>query len=67
MDSNPFQGLPMPKYEGPEPTEIELRRIQKMIEAGQFDELSKEHQRWVTRRLMPSLARYGAYPPPSES
>ncbi|HBO4949124.1 TPA: hypothetical protein RJN82_004652 [Pseudomonas aeruginosa] len=67
MDTKSLQGLPMPKYDGAEPTEIELRRIQKMVEEGQFDELSKEHQRWVTHRLLPSLARFGVYPPPSQS
>ncbi|HEJ4833930.1 hypothetical protein AAAC13_01630 [Pseudomonas aeruginosa] len=55
----------MPQYDGVEPSEIELQRIQKYIDDGRFDELSNEQQKWVTRRLMPSLARYGVYPPPT--
>lgn len=67
MSTNPFQGLPMPKYDGEEPSEIEIQRIRKHLEEGRFDELSKELQRWVCHRLMPSLTRFGVYPPPAEA
>jgi hypothetical protein len=59
-------GVAMPKYDGPEPTEIDIARIRKLIDEGRFDALPKEQQRWVTRRLMPSLARFGCYPPPDQ-
>ena len=64
---NMFEGLPMPHYDGAEPSEIEIERIKKFIEEGRFDELSDGHQYWVVGRLMPSLARYGVYPPPVKS
>jgi len=64
---NPFQGLPMPKYEGTEPSEVEIERIKKYMEEDRFDELSDGHQEWVCNRLLPSLVRYGVYPPPSSS
>lgn len=64
MNGIPVAGTPMPVYDGSEPSEIELKRIEKALEQDRFDDLSKEQQRWVTRRLMPSLARYGVYPPP---
>jgi len=67
MSTNPFQGLPMPKYDGEEPSEIEIQRIRKNLEEGRFDDLSKELQRWVCHRLMPSLTRFGVYPPPAEA
>lgn len=62
---NIFEGLPMPHYEGIEPSELEIERIRKYIEESRFDELSDEHQNWVVGRLMPSLTRYGFYPPPA--
>lgn len=62
----PFGDLPMPKYEGCEPSEFEIQRIKKYLEEGRFIELSKAHQDWICRRLMPSLTRYGVYPPPNE-
>lgn len=67
MDTSFLKGTPMPAYDGPEPSEIELRRIEKLLSNGRFDELSKEHQRWATHRLMPSLTRFGVYPPPAEA
>ena len=60
-----FAELPMPKYDGPEPSEFEVQRIKKHLEEGRFKELSKTHQDWICCRLMPSLTRYGVYPPPS--
>lgn len=61
----PFGDMPMPKYEGSEPSEFEIQRIRKHLEEGRFNELSKAHQDWICCRLMPSLTRYGVYPPPS--
>ena len=67
MSINPFQGLPMPKYDGEEPSEIEIQRIRHHLAEGRFDDLSKDLQRWVCHRLMPSLTRFGVYPPPAEA
>lgn len=64
MSDSVFANCKMPQYDGVEPTEIELKRIQKALQEGRFDSLSRDHQRWVTRRLLPSLTRYGMYPPP---
>lgn len=61
-----FANTKMPAYDGVEPSEIELQRISKLLEEGRFNELSRDLQRWATHRLMPSLARYGCYPPPKE-
>ena len=63
---NMLECLPMPHYEGVEPSEIEIERIRKFIEEGRFDELNDDLQDWVVGRLMPSLVRYGVYPPPAE-
>ncbi|MGP0171212.1 hypothetical protein ACSVIJ_04940 [Pseudomonas sp. NCHU5208] len=57
----------MPKYDGAEPSEIEIQRIRQYLADGRFDDLGKDLQRWVCHRLMPSLTRYGVYPPPSET
>jgi len=67
MSMNPFQGLPMPKYDCEEPSEIEIQRIRHHLAEGRFDDLNKDLQRWVCHRLMPSLTRYGVYPPPGEA
>lgn len=64
MNDSPFASFKMPHYDGAEPTEIDLKRIAKMLQEGRFDEISRDQQRWVTRRLLPSLARFGVYPPP---
>lgn len=60
-------GSPMPQYDGAEPCELDIQRISKCMEEGRFDDLSREHQRWVTHRLMPSLTRFGVYPPPNDA
>lgn len=60
-------GSPMPKFDGAEPCELDIQRISKCLQDGRFDDLSREHQRWVTHRLMPSLTRFGVYPPPSDA
>lgn len=57
---------PMPPYSGIEPSEIEIERIRKYVGEGRFNELPEDLQDWVCSRLMPSLARYGTYPPPHE-
>ena len=59
-----FVDQPLPKYDGKEPSEFELHRINKLMAEERFSELSREHQRWVTHRLLPSLVRFGTYPPP---
>lgn len=64
MSDSVFASCKMPQYDGVEPTEIELKRIQKTLQEGRFDFLSLDHKRWVTRRLLPSLTLYGMYPPP---
>lgn len=56
---------PMPDYDGPEPSEIDVARIRRYVDEDRFDDLPKWQQRWVCRRLMPSLARFGTYPPPT--
>lgn len=58
---------PMPHYDGAEPCELDIQRISKCMQEGRFDDLSREHQRWVTHRLMPSLTRFGVYPPPNDA
>lgn len=67
MNDSLFACLKMPHYDGDEPTEIDLKRIEKFLQEGRFDELSRQHQRWVTRRFLPSLTRFGVYPPPKGS
>lgn len=67
MTNNPFEGLPMPPCDVPEPTEMDIQRIKRYMEEDRFDELSADHQRWVCRRLLPSLTRFGVYPPPGEN
>lgn len=61
--NNPFINAKMQAYEGEEPSEIDIQRIKRYIEKGRFDDLDRTHQRWVTHRLMPSLMRFGCYPP----
>jgi hypothetical protein len=60
-------GSQMPHYNGAEPCELDIQRINKCMQEGRFDDLSRDHQRWVTHRLMPSLTRFGVYPPPSDA
>lgn len=55
---------PMPKYDGPEPTGPELELIMAKMDKGLFDDLPAHLQDWVTDRLLPSMSRYGVYPPP---
>lgn len=62
-----IRDAPMPPYSGHEPDELALARIRKYVEEGRFDALARDEQRWVCRRLLPSLARFGRYPPPRES
>lgn len=60
-----LQRAPMPAYDGYEPDELAMMRIQRRIEEGRFADLSDDEQKWVCGRLIPSLARYGCYPPPA--
>ena len=55
---------PMPEYDGPEPSEIDITRIRKYIDERRFKDLPDKDIDWVCCRLMPSLMRYGTYPPP---
>lgn len=64
MSDTIFAGVKMPQYDGPEPSELELKRIEKALQEDRFNELGADQQRWVTRRLLPSLTRFGMYPPP---
>lgn len=59
-----IQSSPLPQYQGYEPCEIEVQRIRKLLSQDRFVELSRANQRWVCHRLLPSLTRYGCYPPP---
>ncbi|ELQ8317568.1 hypothetical protein [Pseudomonas aeruginosa] len=58
---------PMPNYQGFEPSPCQVQSIIRELENGAWESLSEQVREWVTGRLMPSMARYGVYPPPSES
>ncbi len=60
-----LQRAPMPVYEGYEPDELAMMRIKRRVEEGRFADLSDAEQQWVCGRLIPSLTRYGCYPPPA--
>lgn len=60
-----LQRAPMPAYDGYEPDELAMVRIQRRVEQGRFDDLSKDENKWVFCRLIPALVRYGCYPPPA--
>lgn len=45
MNDSPFANLKMPHYDGDEPAEIDLKRIEKFLQEGRLDELSRDHQR----------------------
>ena len=59
-----LQNAPMPAYSGYEPTELALKRIELRMKQGRFADLPLIEQKWVCGRLIPSLVRYGCYPPP---
>lgn len=62
--------LPMPSLNGrviKEPSELDAQRIMKFAAQGELHKIPKEHQDWLCYRLMPSLFRYGVYPPPYET
>lgn len=59
--------LPMPTYNRDYyPSEIEYQMIRKKMESYDVNDLSEEQQHWLFERLMPSLVRFGTYPPPGE-
>lgn len=60
-----LQGAPMPAYSGYEPNELALKRIELRMKQGRFADLPLIEQKWVCCRLIPSLVRYGCYPPPA--
>lgn len=62
-----LRNAPMPVYDGPEPDELSIARIQKYIEEGRFNELPTASKKWVCSRLMPSIVRFGCYPPPDDA
>lgn len=57
---------PLPTAAGYEPDALALKRIELRLRQGRFDDLLRVEQEWVCGRLMPSLARYGCYPPPPQ-
>lgn len=57
---------PMPKWDGEEPSEQDIQRIRKFHSEGRFNELPRKDQDWLVKRLIPSITRYGCYPPPPE-
>lgn len=59
-----LQNAPMPAYSGYEPNELALKRIEMRMKQGRFVDLPLIEQKWVCGRLIPSLVRYGCYPPP---
>ncbi len=59
-----LQNAPMPAYSGYEPNELALKRIEIRMKQGRFTDLPLIEQKWVCGRLIPSLVRYGCYPPP---
>lgn len=64
-----IKGLPMPSLNGRvihEPSEIEIQRIMACAREGELRKVSEQHMDWICYRLMPSLVRYGCYPPPHE-
>jgi len=52
------------EYTGYEPNELALKRIEIRMKQGRFTDLPLIEQKWVCGRLIPSLVRYGCYPPP---
>jgi len=59
-----LKNTPLPAYDGYEPDELAIVRFRKYLEEGRFDDLPQDAQHWVCGRLMPSLVRFGCYPPP---
>lgn len=55
------------EYSGYEPNELSLKRIELRLKQGLFADLPLIEQRWVYGRLLPSLVRYGCYPPPVQT
>lgn len=49
-----------------EPDDATIAEIIKCIEEERFDELPNESKEWVCHKLMPSLMRFGCYPPPDQ-
>jgi len=65
-----LQGLPMPSLTSRkivEPSEIDLQRIMSYARDGQLCNVPDQFMDWICYRLMPSLMRYGCYPPPHEA
>lgn len=63
-------GLPMPSLQGRnivEPSEIDMHRMMAYAREGELYKVPKQHVDWICYRLMPSLMRYGCYPPPHEA
>lgn len=62
--------LKMPSLNGrviEEPTEIDAARLMRLGERGELYKAPKKHVDWICYRLLPSLMRYGVYPPPYEA
>ncbi len=70
IDIGAVKKLPMPSLKGRvivEPSEIEIQRMIQLAKTGDLSLLAEKHMDWVCYRLLPSLFRYGAYPPPHEA
>lgn len=50
-----------------EPSEIEIQRMMSDVKLGGLGRMDLKHEDWFCYRLMPSLMRYGTYPPPFEA
>lgn len=64
-----LQKLPMPSLNGRdiiEPSEFELAQIIAYARRGELYKAPQNLADWICYRLMPSLVRYGSYPPPHE-
>ena len=61
---------PMPSLNGrkiKEPSELELQRAIRCFKDGRLDEVEKSLQDWMCYRLIPSMIKFGTYPPPYET
>jgi predicted metal-dependent RNase len=70
IDNGAVNKLPMPSLNGrviAEPSEIEIQGMIKQVKAGELDFIGHKHMDWLCYRLLPSLFRYGVYPPPYET
>lgn len=62
--SDALRQAPLPPTSGIQPSEHELKQVEHALRTETFDRLSRRLQRWVCHDLMPSLQKFGTYPPP---